>query len=268
MFAEEKLLIITKTYPLPSRNYREHTCVAAINGAGEMRRLFPVPFRLLSEEKRFRRWQWISARIEKASDRRPESYRIDLDSIQVLTQKSMLWEHRLAFLNVHVLSDFEQLDTKRQKNGQTLGIIKPEKYSLEIEAEKEKEWTKSEIDALTQQGLFDGIDVKNRPLLKKLPYRFYYRYECGSEESKKEYRHLITDWEIGMLFFNCQRQYPNDWELKFREKLETEFQLKRELYFLMGTMHRIPDQWLIVGLIYPPKKVSMQAMLFHPLADF
>jgi hypothetical protein len=23
--------------------------------------------------------------------------------------------------------------------------------------------------------------------------------------------------------------------------------------FLMGTIHRFPDQWLIVSLIYPPK---------------
>lgn len=43
----EELLILTKTYPSPSSKYRETTCVAAINRQGEMRRLFPVPFRLL-----------------------------------------------------------------------------------------------------------------------------------------------------------------------------------------------------------------------------
>jgi hypothetical protein len=27
----------------------------------------------------------------------------------------------------------------------------------------------------------------------------------------------------------------------------------RDLMFMMGTIHRFPDQWLIVSLIYPPK---------------
>jgi hypothetical protein len=28
----------------------------------------------------------------------------------------------------------------------------------------------------------------------------------------------------------------------------------RDLMFLMGTIHRFPDKWLIVSLLYPPRR--------------
>jgi hypothetical protein len=30
-----------------------------------------------------------------------------------------------------------------------------------------------------------------------------------------------------------------------------------ELMFLMGTIHRFPDQWLIVSVFYPPKQQQL-----------
>jgi hypothetical protein len=32
--------------------------------------LYPVPFRLVADEQQFKKWQWITARLEK-SQRRP-----------------------------------------------------------------------------------------------------------------------------------------------------------------------------------------------------
>ncbi len=55
----EELLILTKTYPTPSSKHRESTCVAAFSKAGEIRRIFPVPFRLLEGEHQFTKWEWI-----------------------------------------------------------------------------------------------------------------------------------------------------------------------------------------------------------------
>lgn len=51
----EKILILVKTCPEPSRGYIETTCVAGITEAGEMRRIFPAPFRFLEEEQRFKK---------------------------------------------------------------------------------------------------------------------------------------------------------------------------------------------------------------------
>ncbi len=71
----ERILILAKTYPYPSTKYRETSCIAGINEEGRLLRLFPVPFRYLQGEKQFSKWQWITARIRKASkDHRPESH--------------------------------------------------------------------------------------------------------------------------------------------------------------------------------------------------
>lgn len=79
----ENLLILTKTYPHPSKKYREITCVAAITERGELRRLFPIPFRFLEGKHQFQKWEWINAHISKArNDHRPESHRIIVDDIR------------------------------------------------------------------------------------------------------------------------------------------------------------------------------------------
>jgi hypothetical protein len=46
---------------------------------GRLIRLFPVPFRLVSDDKQFKKWQWITARVAKASnDHRQESHKLSL----------------------------------------------------------------------------------------------------------------------------------------------------------------------------------------------
>ena len=78
----EELLILTRSLSSPSAKYRETTCVAAVNRQGEMRRLFPVPYRLLEGKAQFQKWEWINARLTlPGSDHRPESRRLDADSI-------------------------------------------------------------------------------------------------------------------------------------------------------------------------------------------
>lgn len=79
----ERLLILTKTYPAPSANHREISCVAAVNDRGKFRRLYPVPFRLLEGDQKFKKWEWIEAKVQRANDdQRPESHRIFVDTIR------------------------------------------------------------------------------------------------------------------------------------------------------------------------------------------
>jgi len=63
----ERILILAKTYPSPSAQYVETSCVAGITQDGSMRRLYPVPFRMIEEGQQFKKWQWIDVRIEKAN---------------------------------------------------------------------------------------------------------------------------------------------------------------------------------------------------------
>lgn len=80
-----KVLVICKTYPSPSTKYVETSCVADVDESGKLIRLYPVPFRLVADEKQFKKWQWIRARIKKSTDdNRPESHRISVDTIETL----------------------------------------------------------------------------------------------------------------------------------------------------------------------------------------
>src|ERR1044071_2118649 len=81
-----KALILVRTYPTPARNGVEVSCTAAVTEDGQWLRLFPVPYRFLELDQRFRKYQWIEVDVTKASDGRPESYKIaDRNSIQIVS---------------------------------------------------------------------------------------------------------------------------------------------------------------------------------------
>ena len=254
----EKVLILTKTYPNPSTKYQETVCVAGIAEDGEMKRIYPVPFRRLQGDQHFSRWQWVTANFSTPrNDHRPDSWRVDADSIQLGTTIDTQngWRERLTWIAPHVLPSFEAMEIRRVETKKTLGCLRVSRLiGLDVTPRpaKEREWSHEEKTSLTQDlmqpELFDTDGGRKPPMLEKIPYMFHYRYEVGGTE----HRHLITDWEVSQLYRNCVRLYGNGWETQFRAKLETEFATKN-LHFLMGTVHRFPDQWLIIGLIYPPK---------------
>jgi hypothetical protein len=261
----EDLLILTKTYPSPSSKYRETTCVAAINNSGEMRRLYPIPYRLLHSDRQFQRWSWIRANLsERQLDHRPESRSIDVDTIQTLGHigTKLNWSERMQWVEPQVSPSFSLLETRRQTTGETLGFIHPSKIlELEIKPLPQPDWTEEEKLKLVQDGLFDNDWVRNRPLLRKVPFQFRYHYEIETSDGIESNQHTITDWEIGMLYWNCVKKYGDQWEDAFRNKLIREFS-KKYLIFLMGTIHKFPDKWLIVGIIYPPKVQARQDSLW------
>ncbi|MBV5301005.1 MAG: hypothetical protein J0649_04360 [Methylococcales bacterium] len=249
----ENILILAKTYPSPSSKYSETSCVAGINDQGLMRRLFPIPFRLLSENQQFKKWQWVRAKIAKSpTDHRPESYKLFIDDMEckeIIDTKNG-WLSRREWLNkIPVCEDFKTLNADRIAQGKTLLLLRPKQIKLEIKPAK-KDWTEEEIKKLiqaqTQCDLFSKEDhLKWMNILQKIPFDFYYRFS-------NERKHKIVDWEAVMLFMNCKKSHGDQWEMPFRQKLEKEFAGK-DLMLLMGTVHRFPHQWLIVSLIYPPK---------------
>jgi len=271
----ERILILCKTYPSPSARYAETSCVAGITESGNLVRLYPVPFRLIGDEQKFRKWQWIEARISRSNDdRRAESHRIYVDTIELgnVVPTANHWQQRWTWLErLPLFDDFDTLEAVRnEKGGPTLALLRPHSLvALDIGAAGSPEWTeeeKAKLLQMQQQGnLFQETDRDFR-LLRKLPFDFHYRYECASSVGVKTYRHKIVDWEIGALFWNMRRKHEGNWEAPFRAKIES-YLPSRDLLFLMGTIHRFPDQWLIVSLIYPPKRpldAPNQEPLFPP----
>ncbi len=258
----EDILILAKTYPSPSSQYVETSCVAGINSDGEMRRLYPVPFRLIEENQQFKKWQWINVRIQKArNDHRPESHRLFVDTItsgEVLDTKKD-WVKRWPWINkIPTFERPEAIDRSRVDDHISLALLKPKRViGLEIKPARNAGWTEDERAKLTkdqmQGNLFDEDEARRQVSeLRKIPFDFYYRYVCDTEEGEKDYRHKIVDWEAGALYWNCRRSHGSQWEVPFREKLEAEL-CSKNLMFLMGNQHRFQSQWLIVSLIYPPR---------------
>jgi hypothetical protein len=274
----ERVLILCKTYPSPSARYAETSCVAGMTASGKFIRLYPVPFRLVSDEQQFKKWQWITARLEKArDDHRPESHRVFVDTIECdaepLRAGKIGWPHRAEVLSkLPVFSDFAEVEKTRAAGGGTLALLRPARIvGLDITKTEHPEWTEQEKQKLLslqqQTELFDEIEEgKQIRLLEKLPFDFHYRYECDADSQTFSYRHKLVDWEIGALYRTVKRQHGEKWEEPFRAKLEQELPSK-DLLFLLGTIHRFPNQWLLVSLIYPPKppvEDPNQGALFLP----
>lgn len=257
----EELLILAKTYPNPSMNYCETSCVAAINEQGELRRLYPIPFRHLEKDKQFKKWQWIHTKIEKSSDKRPESHNID--TLCLSTGETVPtdgnWSQRLRLIDHQIYPSFRKLEECRKEGICSMGFVRPSNVSFTLVKRNEPDWSEKELTYLQRQGLFDSNNQISRKLLKKVPYEFRYSFVDETENGPETYDFMITDWEISQFFWMCQNRYGNSWEEFFRKKMEIELPSK-DLILMMGTMHRFQDQWLIIGIVYPPKRKPGEAI--------
>lgn len=272
-----KVLVLCKTYPSPSATYSETSCVAGLTEQGQFIRLFPLPFRLISDDQQFRKWQWIEARVEKArDDHRIESHKIFVDTIKVATEPLVAgkkgWPLRMSLLHkAPLFSSYSKMEIARQEKGVTLALLKPMRIAkLEVKHLKDAEWSTEELTKLTrwqqQDGLFDEATAsKDVKLLEKLPFDVYYNCEFDVDGDVETKRIKLVDWEVGALYRNLRRQYGRDaWELPFRQKYEVDLP-SRDLILMMGTVHRFPDQWLAVSVLAPPRpqlEVAGQESLF------
>jgi hypothetical protein len=112
----KRILILGTTYPSHSKKYSEIVCTGGIEeDTCRMIRLHPIPMRYLEESQRFKKFQWIDAKIHKHdSDPRPESFRIDPQSIVL---GDVVRDHavRRSFLenSPHLVSSLETLKEKQ-----------------------------------------------------------------------------------------------------------------------------------------------------------
>jgi len=262
----ERILILAKTYPSPSARHIETSCIAGINSQGMMRRLYPVPFRMLENSQQFKKWQWIEANITKANDdHRPESHRIDMGTltVQETVAPTKEWVDRRVWLEkIPAFSDLGEIEAARKCNGVSLALLRPGcLLALDITKARDPDWTREEREKLLRQQiqgslLAEGEAQRQVHQLRKIPFDFHYRYACAALDGEQTRRHKIVDWEAGALFWKCRNQYGDYWEPAFRAKL-TESLGSKDLMFLMGNQKRFPKQWLIVSLIYPPKRTPV-----------
>lgn len=252
-WTRKRALIVVRTYPVPAYSGIEVSCTAAITEDGQWLRLFPVPYRFMQPDKKFSKYQWINVSIQKASnDSRPESYKLDPDSIEIESSVSTenQWQHRKHFVFPLKRPSLCAIEREREENGHpTLGIFRPgEIKNLRI-SETDSTWSSKQRNILNQMLL----PIGNAPdeQLEKIPFDIRYEFTCD-DSACNGHRLICTDWEMGQSYRTWRAKYGDDWESKLRQKYEHEMINRFDTHFFVGTLHQFPGTWIIVGLFYPP----------------
>ncbi len=276
MSTTRRVFITVKTYPTLSKKYDELVCTAGILDDGSWVRIYPLPFRKLDYENRYRKYQWMELPLVKnESDPRPESYKItDLSKVQLIGEPvgtKQGWAERklIVFGKNEIHSDLAALIARANNNELSIAIFKPAEL-LEFVVEKtEREWDQDSLEILkakaNQLSLFQTEDEVKKEFLivNKLPYKFSYRFsDCTGKESTL----MIEDWEIGALFWNCLTQSEGNEDKAInlvRNKYMEEFSSK-EIFLFLGTTRQFhgwaKNPFVIIGVFYPPS--SPQDTLF------
>lgn len=126
-----------------------------------MIRIHPIPRRYM--DVRFKNFQWIRARVSKhPHDPRPESYRIDPESIELKNEiPSKKSEERRAILesSPHVFSSVEELKKAYETAQTSMGIVRPKRITnLRITMRSKSaraEWLETEKKMLAQRDLYE-----------------------------------------------------------------------------------------------------------------
>lgn len=272
------VLILVKTYPLPNSNYGETVCTAGLLDGEKWVRIYPISWQVLKDSQKYPKYSWIDLDlVRNTSDFRQESYKPRMgfdENIHVAGKLDTTdaWEARKQFVLREVFTSMKDLiSLAKSDEGKSLATLKPsEIIDFVIEEEPEKDWKKQWLNQSKQASMFDlnsdGI-AKQQRLVRKLPYRFKYKFISSGDDRPREL--TIQDWEIGALFWNCLKRAEGDEEVakqQVKEKYFDDFITGNDVYLFLGTnfiYHRknAPDPFIIVGVFYPPK--TSQLSMFY-----
>jgi hypothetical protein len=219
---------------------------------------------MIENGQQFSKWQWISVLVEKTNrDHRPESHRLYIDTLQPggLVDTKRGWTSRWQWLDkIPAFTSYREMDASRERGSLSIALLRPRNIRLEIRKARHQDWTAEERAKLMrpeQGSLFDEVETKQQVrALEKIPFDFYYVYDTDGPDGDEEHCHKIVDWEASALYRNCQRKHGPNWQEPFRAKLAGGL-TGMDLMFLMGNQHRFQDQWLIISLVYPPKRAPV-----------
>lgn len=250
----KRVLITVKAYPNPSKKYGETVCCAGIDvDTKQWIRLYPIPYRDLDSSQRFKKYTIISVRCWKASDdQRVESYKIDMNSIELLSllDTKQNWGKRKEIVLPTVSPSFCSILADAEKD-KSLGVFKPrdisfswQKATLESEAKREA--------CYAQLSFFDT----NKKAIEQIPFDFYYQFKCHGSTDCPGHKLSIIDWEIGQAYRDWRSKYKPEEHLMEMLKqtwLERLCSEKNDVHFYVGNMKRFHDHFMVLGVFYPKK---------------
>jgi hypothetical protein len=251
---KKQILVSVKAYPNPSRKYGETVCCAGIDLSNfHLIRLYPVPYRDLDNEKRFKKYSLIEVDcFPPRDDKRPESFQINPGSIRVIKElntESGTWKKRKYIVLKAPVKSMCQVYDDVEAQDLSLGLIKPENVKFE--------WTRqSRSDEDSRKSCYAQLSFfnKKKDEIEEIPYNFYYNFTCVGVPDCPGHKLPIIDWEIGQAFRNWRTRYKT--EKILLEKIEQRWldianTEKKDVHFYVGNMKRFRKIFMVLGVFFP-----------------
>ena len=269
-----KVLITVKTYPTLSTKYEELVCTAGFREDGSWIRIYPMQFRKRPYAQQYKKYEWVEIDLVKNErDFRPESFRpisheTEINLVSRIPPDGDSWQERRKLVLGKIYYNSSELiaEAKDDKVRTSLAVFKPTIVKDFLIEEVEREWSRDKLASLQQLNLFSTATDNGLEVVKKLPYKFSYKFE---DNQGKERTLMIEDWEIGALYWRQLAQHDGD-ESKaiedVRAKYFDDFAKTKDLHFFLGTTlefhaKNAPNPFVIIGTFHP-KPIS-QTSLFN-----
>lgn len=232
------MLVLVKAVPHPSQRYGETVCCAGVTLDREWRRLYPIRFRQLRDNK-FSRWQWVRYRWRRpTADSRRESCHVFEDTLCI--EQTMPEGERAEFLEPLVVGSVKEA----RGRGDSLSLIRPReskfRYKPKSPSQIDDERAKYET-AARQQSFFDEELAEIDPS----PYEFRLRFR--DEEGWHDHR--CEDWETTAAFWRLRKSHGEEAALKHLDQTYNNLYPERGMVLALGNMARRPQTWLLLGVI-------------------
>ncbi|WP_178139397.1 hypothetical protein [Rhodothermus profundi] len=263
-----RILIWGKTYPELSKQHVETVCTAGCLDNGNPIRLYPIPYRYLPYNSRFRLYQWIEVDIKRNDkDPRPESYKVvSWDKLVckevISTENNWMERKNIIFRDTSWHYDcLRYLKQEQKKRKKSLGFI-PVREILDIRLRTRPEQQRREFEE-KYNALKNQTDLFNRYIkdLQFIEKRVYVQWKCLDPDCRGHWAGVL-DW--GLCELGRRKGYN-----KALQKMEELANLdKYELAFFVGNFARHPNNFGIVGLWYPRRSAKDELSGDHQLSLF
>jgi len=255
---KKQILIAVKAYPNPSKSYGETVCCAGVDLAtGKLIRLYPIPFRDLDDQKKFKKYNVIEILcFTPRDDKRPESHRVNSDSIRILEwwDTKDRWARRKSVVLPTLSASMCTVLKEAKDHDKSLALIRPDNVAFE--------WQKTRsTNQFAREACYAQLSFLNRKkeAIEKIPWDFYYDFRCQGLTDCPGHRLPIIGWEIGQAYRDWRQKYKTEGDLleKIRERwLGGMCSDKQDTYFFVGNMKRFRDKFMVLGTFYPPRGTS------------
>lgn len=255
-----EVLVLVKAYPQPSMKYTESVCVAGLRvdtPEPEWIRLYPVPFRLMPHEQQFEKYDIIRLRVRRptSGDKRPESFTPIRDSIEKLGHLDTRdgWANRLPYVEQVRVASMCELQRRQREDGTSLGVFRPAEFKKFEITPDSGEW-----DVARQAMLGQGNLLAPAPKspLEKIPVALHFSFRCD-DPTCNGHRMSTIDWEFGESYRKTAgRPEQERLELLMSKWRDVVCGPTRDTHFFAGTLAKRQNQFVIIGIFWPPKSLA------------